>query len=290
MTKNLIDADRLISALKRKLEVQSTHELGKLLGLSQTNFRDWETNGVTEEKLARAILKAMRSSEQRERVKIATEAIASLRNKLDVGTNGRFSHELGISAGTVSNWLKYGLTGRKLSDGILKARRRAVNSAYECAITPVVEYFQLSAYRRSTNGIAELFPTRPPDTTKALLGLKSALEDSHGIYVFYDSRGRGLYVGKAQRLSLWKEMNLAFNRNRDTTQRVYRVQHPERGEFKTSDEYARQVRLTKRHLSHLAMYFSAYKVDDALINELEALLVRSFANDLLNVKMERFGK
>ncbi|AOZ10694.1 hypothetical protein BKK80_22195 [Cupriavidus malaysiensis] len=221
---------------------------------------------------------------------MATDAIASLRNKFDVGTNGRFSHELGISAGTVNNWLKYGLTGRKLSDGLLKARQRAVKSAHECAIAPVVEYFLLSAYRRSANGTAELFPTRAPNTTKALLGLKSALENSHGIYIFYDSRGRGLYVGKAQRQSLWKEMNLAFNRDRDTTQRVYRVQHPERGEFKTSDEYARQVRLTRRHLSHLATYFSAYKVDDALINELEALLVRSFANDLLNVKMERFGK
>ncbi|WP_155639409.1 hypothetical protein [Burkholderia diffusa] len=242
MIKNSIDADRLIGALKRKLDVQSTPELGKLLGLSQANFRDWETNGLTEEKLARAIVKAIRSSEQNERIKIAKEAIASLRNKFDAGTNGRFSHELGISAGTVSNWLKYGLTGRKLSDGLLKARQRAVKSAHECAIAPVVEYFQLSAYRRSTNGTAELFPTRPPNTTKALLGLKGALEQSHGIYVFYDSRGRALYVGKAQRQSLWREMNLAFNRDRDTTQRVYRVQHPERGEFRTSDEYARQVR------------------------------------------------
>ncbi|WP_148094063.1 hypothetical protein, partial [Burkholderia cenocepacia] len=113
MIKNSIDADRLIGALKRKLDVQSTPELGKLLGLSQANFRDWETNGLTEEKLARAIVKAIRCSEQNERIKIAKEAIASLRNKFDAGTNGRFSHELGISAGTVSNWLKYGLTGRK---------------------------------------------------------------------------------------------------------------------------------------------------------------------------------
>lgn len=285
-----MDAQRLINALKRKLAAQNTQELGKLLGLSQANFRDWESNGLTEEKLARAIVKSMRFSEQSERIKIAGEAIASLRGKLDVGTNGRFSQELGISVGTVNNWLKYGLTGRKFADGLLKSRQRAVKSAHECAIMPVVEYFQLSAHRRSSNGVAELFPTRAPDSTKALLGLKSVLENSHGTYVFYDSRGRALYVGKAQRQSLWKEMNLAFNRDRDTTQRVYRVQHPERGDFKTSDEYARQVKLTRRHLSHLTTYFSAYKVDDALINELEALLVRSFANDLLNVKMERFGK
>jgi len=205
-----MDAPRLISALKRKLGARDTKELGKLLGLSQANFRDWESSGLTEEKLARAIVKSMRFREQSERIKIAGEAIASLRGKLDVGTNGRFSRELGISSATVNNWLKHGLTGRKLADGLLKTRQRAVKSAHECAIVPVVEYFQLSAHRRSTNGAAELFPTRVPHTTKALLGLKGALEDSHGIYIFYDSRGRGLYVGKAQRQSLWKEMNLAL--------------------------------------------------------------------------------
>jgi hypothetical protein len=41
-------------------------------------------------------------------------------------------------------------------------------------------------------------------------------------------------------------------------------------------------------LYDLADYFSAYSVDDGMINDLEALLVRGFANDLLNVKMERF--
>ncbi|WP_156914438.1 hypothetical protein [Cupriavidus sp. amp6] len=274
----------------RKLNVRTTQELATLLGASQANFRDWESNGLTEEKLARAIVRAMRSSEQNERVKIAKDTIGSLRGKFEVGTNGEFSSELGISVGTINNWLRYGLTGRKLSDALVKAKKSAVETAHACVIAPVVEFFPVTPTRKSSNGAAELFPTRGAAATKVLQGLKSALEDSHGIYVFYDSRGRGLYVGKAQRQSLWKEMNLAFNRDRDTTQRVYRVQHPRRGEFKTSDEYARQVRLTTRHLSHLAAYFSAYEVDNPLINELEALLVRSFANDLLNVKMERFGK
>lgn len=285
-----MDTQRLLNALMRKLNLQDTKELGTALGASAANLRDWALNGITEEKMARAIVKAMRTSEQNERIKIANDAITSLRAKLNGKTNGQLSSEMGISVGTVNNWLRYGLTGRKLSDGLLKARESAVSAAHACAILPVVEYFPLSPARKSAHTTAELFPTRAPSTTKALQGLKKALEASHGIYVFYDSRGRGLYVGKAQRQSLWKEMNLAFNRNRDTTQRVYRVRHPLRGEFKTSDEHARQVTLTRRHLSHLAAYFSAYEVDDALINELEALLVRSFANDLLNVKMERFGK
>jgi len=286
-----MDTQRLLNALMRKLNLQDMQELGAVLGASAANLRDWTVNGITEEKMARAFVKAMRTSEQNERIKIANDAITSLRAKLDGKTNGQLSSEMGISVGTVNNWLRHGLTGRKLSDGLLKARDSAVRAAHACAILPVVEYFPLSsAPKKGSRGTAELFPTRAPTTTKALQGLKKALETSHGIYVFYDSRGRGLYVGKAQRQSLWKEMNLAFNRDRDTTQRVYRVKHPLRGEFKTSDEYARQVTLTRRHLSHLAAYFSAYEVDDALINELEALLVRSFANDLLNVKMERFGK
>ena len=285
-----MDTQRLLNALMRKLNLQDTKELGTALGASAANLRDWALNGITEEKMARAIVKAMRTSEQNERIKIANDAITSLRAKLNGKTNGQLSGEMGISVGTVNNWLRYGLTGRKLSDGLLKARESAVSAAHACAILPVVEYFPLSPARKGAHTTAELFPTRAPSTTKALQGLKKALEASHGIYVFYDSRGRGLYVGKAQRQSLWKEMNLAFNRDRDTTQRVYRVRHPLRGEFKTSDEHARQVTLTRRHLSHLAAYFSAYEVDDALINELEALLVRSFANDLLNEKMERFGK
>lgn len=39
----------------------------------------------------------------------------------------------------------------------------------------------------------------------------------------------------------------------------------------------------------LGRYFSAYNVDSGMIDALEALLVRGFANDLLNVKMETFA-
>ena len=41
-------------------------------------------------------------------------------------------------------------------------------------------------------------------------------------------------------------------------------------------------------LHDLAAYFSAFHVEDAMIDDVEALLVRAFPNDLLNSKMERF--
>ena len=43
-------------------------------------------------------------------------------------------------------------------------------------------------------------------------------------------------------------------------------------------------------LHDLATYFSAYEVADVMIDDLEALMVRSFANDLLNIRMERFRR
>jgi hypothetical protein len=51
----------------------------------------------------------------------------------------------------------------------------------------------------------------------------------------------------------------------------------------------RQIRLRAVPLHDLAAYLSAYRVVDGLIGELESLLIRAFANDLLNVRMEKFG-
>ena len=70
-------------------------------------------------------------------------------------------------------------------------------------------------------------------------------------------------------------------------QKIALVQHPERNqELKPGYEKLRQPKDTLLELSDLAAYFSAYYVDDGMINDLEALMVRGFANDLLNVRME----
>lgn len=283
-----MDSNKLVRALKRKLGVKTDNELSVRLGTSVATIRDWLVNGVTEERLARTFVSAMNASHAAERKKIASDAIDSLREKSTVTATNHLASKLGISAGTVGNWLNQGMTGRKLADGLLKAQKTAVLSAHSQAIAPIAEYYPLAPDRKTHDGKAKLFPAGR-GASKIYQGLKEELDSAHGIYIFYDSRGRALYVGKAQRLTLWQEMNAAYNRDRET-QKVFRVLHPKTGEFKTSAEQKRQVQLTWRHLCHMAEYFSAYRVDDGLINELEALLVRSFANDVLNIKMERFGK
>ncbi len=95
----------------------------------------------------------------------------------------------------------------------------------------------------------------------------------------------------ARKQSLWDEMNLAFNRERGELQKIKRVRHPLRNQpYKTSNEKARQISDYVVPLHELSAYFSAYEVTDKMINEVEAMLVRSFANDLLNKRMEKFGQ
>jgi hypothetical protein len=67
--------------------------------------------------------------------------------------------------------------------------------------------------------------------------------------------------------------------------------HPTRQqEYRTSDEKTRQINDHVVPLHEIASYFSAYRVSEGMIDDLEALLVRSFANNLLNMKMERFAR
>ena len=59
-------------------------------------------------------------------------------------------------------------------------------------------------------------------------------------------------------------------------------------QFRSASVKGRQPRVTELQLNQLARYFSAYEVDSHMIDDVEAMLVRGFANDLLNKKMERF--
>jgi hypothetical protein len=104
------------------------------------------------------------------------------------------------------------------------------------------------------------------------------LKDHNGIYIFFDSRGRAIYAGKAVQQKLWSEIKSAFNRQRGEVQTIKRVAHPNKNyTFRRSEPVA---------LHAIAAYLSAYAVPIGLVSKIEALLVRGFANDLLNTRME----
>lgn len=220
----------------------------------------------------------------------AADLIKALTRKLKTQSQRDLADALGVSVQTLINWAKRDedVSPAQIASAIAKSRVAAVRDSQYLAIRPIVEFYELDRCLTKQEKAWQLFSVGP-DSTSYARGLKDALENSHGIYIFYDSRGQALYVGKARQQSLWKEINLAFNRDREV-QKITLVAHPDRNqEFQRGHEKLRQPREVQLELSELSYYFSAYQVDDGMIEDLEALMVRGFANDLLNKKMETFA-
>ena len=206
-------------------------------------------------------------------------------------TDAAMARWLGISKSQFSKFQGQP-TAKQLARLFLKLEAETITRAHQSAIKPIVEFFEIQKDVSPRETKYEVFGTRCEDGSEHLYRgeLREQLKAHSGIYVFYDSRGSALYVGQAKRQHLWQEMNAAFNRDR-AIQLIRRVRHPSRNQhFATSEEKNRQIVSSQFQLHELAYYFSAYSVPAGLVDDFEAVLIRSFANDLLNVKMETFGK
>jgi len=219
-----------------------------------------------------------------------TALFDDLKRKLGFKTQHDVAKFLGITSMALHKWRNgNALTARQIANALVSTREAAVSDAQQQMIKGIVEFFQIDATEIGTKGKYAVFPTGK-DAGQHCAGLKKCLEDAKGIYIFYDTRGKALYAGQTQRQNLWKEVNNAFNRER-SAQTITLVRHPTNDVvFKPASGKIRQPTDINLKLHDLAAYFSAFEVTGAMVNELEALLVRAFPNDLLNFKMEKLGK
>ena len=220
----------------------------------------------------------------------ATDLIEALARKLGTNSQAELANSIGVTVQTLTNWKNRDedLSATQIASAIAKSQSAAVERSQYETIRPVVEFFRLDKCLSKREETWHIFSSGEESTLYAR-GLKQALEESYGIYIFYDSRGQSIYVGKAKEQTLWKELNLAFNRQRDI-QTISLCHHPDRNQvFKPGYEMLRQPKDTQLELFEMAHYFSAYNINYGMIDELEALMVRGFANDLLNVRMETFA-
>jgi hypothetical protein len=224
------------------------------------------------------------------------EFVEGIRRKLGekkrrVVTDRALAEHLGLSVPALNNWSnRRTITIRQMVGLLFRLESKAGERAEKQAIRPIVEFFKLSPTDSPGGARREIFSFRDEDGGEHpyLRGLRNELEQYRGVYILHDSRGRALYAGKTKKQTLWSEINSAYNRNR-SVQQIRRVNHPERRQnFRTAEEKRRQIRLRAVPLHELGAYVSAYHVTDGLIGELESLLIRSFANDLLNTRMENF--
>lgn len=223
-----------------------------------------------------------------------TEVVSELKKKFRITTDRALSEVLGITPLAVQNWKKRPeCTVRQVVGLIHSASKTGAVRFRKNAVRPLVEFFEITRHESKRGTKFELFGTFDENgrSHPYFSGLREELDSNHGVYLFFDSRGQAIYAGKARKQMLWREMNLAYNRSRGAVQKIKRVQHPERKvAYRTSDEKARQIIDREVPLWEIAAYFSAYEVADPMIEDVEALIVRSFANDLLNKRMERFER
>lgn len=197
---------------------------------------------------------------------------------------------LGVTQTALAKYKDRDLTPRQVVKLMESYARASQRDLVERTVVPIVEFLHIDPVESERGASWQIFWVEDDGVPHPYYaGLRGRLEQKHGVYVFHDSRGRAIYAGKARRQSLWHEMNNAFNRDRGEVQNIKRVSHPQRRvEYKGLNERRRQIVKQDVALHHIASYCSAYEVPDALIGKFEALLVRSFANDLLNVRMENF--
>jgi hypothetical protein len=171
---------------------------------------------------------------------------------------------------------------------VSKAQARAIDRFVTSLILPIVEFFPMDYVESRQGKRWELLETGK-NAGQHVNSIRAALEDAKGIYVFYDSRGRVVYVGKTEKTNLWQEMHSALNRDRRHLQKMMLVRHPQRDvRFVPAHSKLRRILGVGRQLCDVAYYFSAYAIDPRFIASIEALIMRVAANDVLNKKMEKF--
>ena len=223
----------------------------------------------------------------------STELLRHLLRKLEAPSDAELAKLLGIKPGALNHWRKEttSLTALQIANALSQAHAAAMRHVHETAVQPIIEFFPIQpvAVGRLKKRL-EVFSTAN-SAGKHLKGLHDALlEAKSGIYIFYDTRGRALYAGQTKKQNLWKELNLAFNRDR-SAQVVTLVNHPTNDvEFKSAHDKVRQPTDKTLKLHHLARYFSAFRIVPEMVDDFEAFIIRAFPNDLLNFKMEKFGK
>lgn len=211
--------------------------------------------------------------------------LSVIKQKLNLKTDRQLASAIGITHQTLIRWKNNGdkLDANQIAKIVKKAIERGKGDARKYSIKPIVEYYPIDLTKSKRGAKWEIFKMTGSREKK----IKDILVKAHGIYVFYNSQCNAIYIGKAKERNLWGEMKNAFNRAREP-QVLWCVNHPSTGgDFLPACERPRQIKKIKVYLHDIAHYFSAYSIEKDLIDNAEALLIRVFANDLTNEKIEK---
>jgi hypothetical protein len=155
-------------------------------------------------------------------------------------------------------------------------------------IKPIIEYALLDCAERSRSVLKDIFESLTEEDHPYWGAVVERLKKSYGLYVFYDSLTRPLYVGIAKEQSIWERANQSYNVWRERNGKMMYVNHPA-SKVKYDPNKVKRVNRSGFSLADVAIFFSAYEVKKEYISGLEAFAIRAFGGVLLNTKMEGNG-
>ena len=195
-------------------------------------------------------------------VNTSKRLVAVLKELLAIDSDAVLAKALGVSPANVHGYGKGGeISASQIKKIILVMMRNTVR--------PLMEIREISPQRIKGKAGVEIANWRI-DVKEKDKELCKVLDKIAGVYIFYSSSGGVLYVGKAK--NLYKEIRQRLNRPLH-----FRISENMTGKGKTFC------------MAEVTKYLSAYQVPLEACTNIEAFLIRAFANDHTNLKMENFS-
>lgn len=198
--------------------------------------------------------------------------VPALRKKFRCRNNNQLTKFLGYSQPQIGN------IENRTSNTVTNISQIAYK-AYKCGestavIKPIVEFYAIEKGTRRKNSLTFSFLSDKSED------IKNLLDTSYGIYIFFDSGGKPIYVGKAVNQTIAKRAKQSYNANLYRqifkSKRIRRTAH-----VRPSWTYVR--------VHDVADFFSAYKIKSDSIGHIEALLTRCMINTTWNRRVEGFA-
>ncbi len=261
-------ADVLFELATEQLGATNQNEVAKLLNVQATQLSSYRSNNNAGSSVIKKMIKSFAEAYLKESgytnvnaVEVLSEYVAEKNN---VDNQSQIANYLGLNQSALSSYKKSNSAGANALKNILNhllsnMQKVTLNSV----INPILEFKRINPEKYNSK-----YLLLPNEHSKDQL--KDSLEKKVGVYLFYNSQGQNFYIGKTER-------DLYF----EITQQLGR-----KIEF-----YSEGIKKNKIHQGDIAHYLTVYEIKPKeLIKDVEALLIRSYANDNTNIKMENFSK
>lgn len=258
-TKAEIAFDALVDFVCRRCEVESDSQAAQLLGLHPPNIVSYRRSAPVRPSTWQKLFERVWTLGVKEgRKQVTWRLLDAVEDAHGTKLERQVAQAFCVKQPAVAHWR----SGR--DNPTRRQLRRLIDYSQVPDIRAIAEFRPVFPHRR---------PTTWALCTKEEKGeraeLKRLLSGKKGLYILYDSMGSALYVGQSQK-DLFFEIEQRLSKA--SRRRIY-----EQG-----------MKKQFRQMGNATRFLSAYEIKGKhVLDRLEALLIRSMANDLENHHMER---